>query len=188
MDDNLTGEERNKLILRNLSLVDKIAWKIFRKISRFIDIDDLVGAGRLGLVEAGRNYKGRPGAKFETYAGYRIGGEIYDEVRRINILSRAAVKRNMKGESNVSVVSLDTEKLEQIKDEKNITQEILFESCQNKKILKKKIEDLPPRERQAVKLFCYKGLSAKAAGKRMKISQSWARYVYINAVKLLQAS
>lgn len=47
-----------------------------------MQVDDLIQAGMIGLLEAAQKYDGSKGASFETYAGIRIRGAIVDEMRR----------------------------------------------------------------------------------------------------------
>jgi RNA polymerase sigma factor FliA len=58
-----------------------------------VQVDDLIQAGVMGLLEAARKYDAGQGASFETYAGIRIRGAMLDEVRRSDWTPRS-VHRN----------------------------------------------------------------------------------------------
>ena len=58
-----------------------------------VDIDDLIQAGMMGLIEAYKRFESTKGASFETYAGIRIRGSIMDEVRKSDWAPRS-VRRN----------------------------------------------------------------------------------------------
>jgi RNA polymerase sigma factor for flagellar operon FliA len=47
-----------------------------------VQVEDLIQAGMIGLLEAVQKYDASRGASFETYAGIRIRGAIVDEMRR----------------------------------------------------------------------------------------------------------
>ena len=47
-----------------------------------VQVDDLIQAGMIGLLEAAKKYDAGKGAGFETYAGIRIRGTMLDEVRK----------------------------------------------------------------------------------------------------------
>lgn len=47
-----------------------------------MQVDDLIQAGMIGLIEAAKNFDGTKGASFETFAGIRIRGSMLDEIRR----------------------------------------------------------------------------------------------------------
>lgn len=70
------------LIERYMDLVRRIAYHMLGRLPASVQVDDLIQAGVIGLLEAGRQYDSKHGASFETYAGIRIRGAILDEVRR----------------------------------------------------------------------------------------------------------
>lgn len=63
-------------------LVKRIAHHMMVRMPASVQVDDLIQAGMIGLLEASRKYDGSRGASFETYAGIRIRGAIVDEMRR----------------------------------------------------------------------------------------------------------
>lgn len=58
-----------------------------------VQVDDLIQAGMIGLLEAAGKYETGRGATFETYAGIRIRGSMMDEVRKGDWVPRS-VHRN----------------------------------------------------------------------------------------------
>ncbi|MEM7764326.1 MAG: RNA polymerase sigma factor FliA [Pseudomonadota bacterium] len=81
------------LITDNLVLVKRIAHHIMAKLPPNIELDDLIQAGMLGLIEAASHYDATRGASFETYAGIRIRGSILDEVRKSDWTPRSVHRR-----------------------------------------------------------------------------------------------
>ncbi|MDO3382576.1 RNA polymerase sigma factor FliA [Gilvimarinus sp. SDUM040014] len=63
-------------------LVKRIAHHMMLRMPASVQVDDLIQAGMIGLLEAAQKYDGSKGASFETYAGIRIRGAIVDEMRR----------------------------------------------------------------------------------------------------------
>ncbi|WP_020209486.1 RNA polymerase sigma factor FliA [Gilvimarinus chinensis] len=63
-------------------LVKRIAHHMMLRMPASVQVDDLIQAGMIGLIEASQKYDGSKGASFETYAGIRIRGAIVDEMRR----------------------------------------------------------------------------------------------------------
>lgn len=63
-------------------LVKRIAHHMMARMPSSVQVDDLIQAGMIGLLEASQKYDGDKGASFETYAGIRIRGAIVDEMRR----------------------------------------------------------------------------------------------------------
>ena len=70
------------LIARHSSLVRRIAHHLIARLPDSVQIDDLIQAGMIGLLEAASKYDGGKGASFETYAGIRIRGSMLDEMRK----------------------------------------------------------------------------------------------------------
>jgi len=73
-----------------LPFVRKIANRIARRVPHSVEIDDLMGAGTVGLLEALDRFDPASGRSFETYAEFRVKGAILDELRRADPLNRTA--------------------------------------------------------------------------------------------------
>lgn len=67
---------------RHAPLVKRVAYHLMARMPSSVQIDDLIQAGMIGLLEAINNYDASKGASFETYARIRIRGSMIDEVRR----------------------------------------------------------------------------------------------------------
>ncbi len=85
--------DRNALVDRHVPLVKRIAYHLMGRLPADVQVDDLIQAGVVGLLEAARHYDATQGASFETYAGIRIRGAMLDEVRRSDWTPRS-VHRN----------------------------------------------------------------------------------------------
>ncbi len=80
------------LAIKHTSLVKRIAYHLAAKMPDHVQIDDLIQAGMIGLIEASRHFDPTKGASFETYAGIRIRGSIIDEVRTSDWTPRSVSK------------------------------------------------------------------------------------------------
>jgi RNA polymerase sigma factor for flagellar operon FliA len=80
-------------VLQYASLVKRIAYHLLNKLADSVQVEDLIQAGMLGLLEAIKNYDSTQGASFETYAGIRIRGSMLDEVRRSDWTPRSVHKK-----------------------------------------------------------------------------------------------
>lgn len=85
--------DRNRLVEKHVPLVKRIAYHLLGRLPADVQVDDLIQAGVIGLLEAARLYDASQGASFETYAGIRIRGAMLDEVRRSDWTPRS-VHRN----------------------------------------------------------------------------------------------
>lgn len=74
-----------------MGLVQRLAWLFHGRVGRFIEIEDLMQAGYIGLVEASARYSIREGVSFAAYAAIRIRGAILDMLRRNSNLCRKTI-------------------------------------------------------------------------------------------------
>lgn len=84
-----------KFVLEHRVLVKKIALHIKKKLPSHIELDDLLQAGFVGLLEARKQYKSNMGTAIETYASIRIRGAIIDSLRKNSWGARETL-RNMR--------------------------------------------------------------------------------------------
>ena len=82
----------DELVLRHGELVKRIAYHVVSRLPAHIEVDDLIQAGMIGLLNAAQNYAPTKGANFETYAGIRIRGAMLDEARRSNWTPRSTFR------------------------------------------------------------------------------------------------
>lgn len=89
-----TGQQgAHHLVEQHAPLVKKIALHLLARLPDSVQLDDLMQAGMVGLLEAAAKYQSDRGASFETYAGIRIRGAIVDEIRKGDWVPRS-VHRN----------------------------------------------------------------------------------------------
>ncbi|WP_283746076.1 RNA polymerase sigma factor FliA [Sideroxydans sp. CL21] len=76
-------------------LVKRIAHHMMLKLPGSVEVDDLIQAGMMGLLDAATRYDELRGAMFETYAAQRIRGAMLDELRGADWLPRS-LRRDMR--------------------------------------------------------------------------------------------
>ncbi|MCF7965432.1 RNA polymerase sigma factor FliA [Methylobacter sp. Wu8] len=81
-------------VMQHAPLVKRIAYHLLSRLPDSVQVDDLIQAGMLGLLEAIKNYDVSQGASFDTYAGIRIRGAMLDEVRRSDWTPRSVHKKS----------------------------------------------------------------------------------------------
>ncbi len=89
-----------ELVLRHADLVKRIAYHLVSRMPPNVEVDDLIQAGMIGLLDAAKHYSATKGANFETYAGIRIRGAMLDEVRKSDWTPRS-VHRSMREMADV---------------------------------------------------------------------------------------
>lgn len=72
---------RERHVLNHLPLVRSLAYRLRSRVPR-VEMDDLVSAGTIGLIEAVDRYDDRLGVPFLPFAYRRITGAMIDELRR----------------------------------------------------------------------------------------------------------
>jgi RNA polymerase sigma factor FliA len=82
----------DELVLKHGELVKRIAYHVVSRLPSHIEVDDLIQAGMIGLLNAAQNYTPTKGANFETYAGIRIRGAMLDEARKSNWTPRSTFR------------------------------------------------------------------------------------------------
>ncbi len=84
----------NNLVTEHVALVKRIAFHLIHRLPPNVQVDDLIQAGMLGLLEASSNYVTGHGASFETFAGIRIRGAMLDEIRRLDWTPRSVHRKS----------------------------------------------------------------------------------------------
>jgi len=70
-------------------MVRRLALQLISRLPASVELDDLLQAGMMGLLDAVRRYQQTPDAQFETYAVMRIRGAMLDELRSQDWLPRS---------------------------------------------------------------------------------------------------
>jgi len=81
--------DRERLISENVHLVKIIAYQVAVNLPPHIEVEDLISAGTIGLLEAIERFDASKGVQFNTYASIRIRGAIMDELRSMDWMTRS---------------------------------------------------------------------------------------------------
>jgi len=85
----ITAENREEVIIRYSPMIKYVANRIAMRLPPHIEVDDLISVGVLGLMDAISKYDSSRGAKFKTYAEFRVRGAILDELRAMDWVPRS---------------------------------------------------------------------------------------------------
>jgi RNA polymerase sigma factor for flagellar operon FliA len=86
---------KDHLLVDHAPLVKRLAHQMRAKLPPSVEVDDLIQAGMIGLLDAVNRYEETHGAQFETYAVQRIRGAMLDELRGSDWLPRS-IRQNMR--------------------------------------------------------------------------------------------
>lgn len=100
----LLSKDQNKLVEQMVPLVKRIAYHFMARLPASVQVDDLIQAGLMGLLDAAKNFDDTQGAQFETYAIQRIRGSMLDELRQADWLPRNVRKNLRRIESAISLL------------------------------------------------------------------------------------
>jgi RNA polymerase sigma factor for flagellar operon FliA len=100
-------DQKDELLNMHAVLVKKLAYQLKAKLPPSVELDDLIQAGMMGLLDAINRYEDTHGAVFETYAAQRIRGSMLDELRSADWLPRS-VRKNMR-DVEVAISQLEQE-------------------------------------------------------------------------------
>ncbi len=93
---NASGLQDKDQCLRDFApLVKRLAHQMMSRLPYSVQIDDIIQAGMMGLLDAAGRYDEIHGAQFETYATQRIRGAMLDELRSADWLPRS-LRRDMR--------------------------------------------------------------------------------------------
>lgn len=93
--------DKNQQIDQYIPLVRRLAHHLIAKLPASVQIDDLVQAGLIGLMDAISKFEEGQGAQFETYASQRIRGSMLDELRQADWMPRSVRQTQRKIESAI---------------------------------------------------------------------------------------
>jgi len=117
----MTRPEQTELVKEFAPLVRRLALQLIAKLPASVDLDDLIQAGMIGLLDAGVRYEDDQGAKFETYASQRIRGAMLDELRANDWVSRGL---RQSSRSVAKAVHAQEQKLGRAPNEGEIAEEL----------------------------------------------------------------
>ena len=97
-DQKLNPKIRTKVINEFSPLIKYIASRIAIRLPPHIDLNDLINAGVIGLIDAIEKFDASKQIKFKTYAEFRIRGAILDELRSMDWVPRSVRQKARKVE------------------------------------------------------------------------------------------
>lgn len=101
-EQKLDPQTRAKIINEFAPLIKYIASRIAMRLPPHIDINDLINAGVIGLMDAIDKFDASKQIKFKTYAEFRIRGAILDELRSMDWVPRSVRQKARKVEDAYS--------------------------------------------------------------------------------------
>ena len=86
-------EGKEQIVTKYIPLVKYIASRVSMGKNKYMEYEDLVSYGMIGLMDAISKYDETKGMKFSSYASIRIKGSIIDEIRKNRPISKGAMDK-----------------------------------------------------------------------------------------------
>lgn len=80
----LSASAREALILEHMATVRFMARRIHDRLPHHMELDDLISAGLLGLIDAASKFDWTKQVQFKSYAQFRIRGAMLDSLRLLD--------------------------------------------------------------------------------------------------------
>lgn len=97
--------EQDQLLLEHLPIVRFLARRIHERLPQHVDMEDLVSAGVLGLMDAFRKFDPQKKVQFRSYAQFRIRGAILDSLRTLDWSPRDLRRKGRAAEEAVRILT-----------------------------------------------------------------------------------
>jgi RNA polymerase sigma factor for flagellar operon FliA len=116
--------ERDRLLLEHLPTVRYVARRIHERLPQHVELDDLVSAGIVGLIDAFQKFDHGKQVQFKSYAQFRIRGAILDSLRMLDWSPR---ELRRKGRAMEEAVRAVTQRVGRVPTEPEIAAEMKLE-------------------------------------------------------------
>jgi RNA polymerase sigma factor for flagellar operon FliA len=97
--------EQEKILLEHLPVVRFLARRIHERLPQHVDIEDLVSAGVVGLMDAFAKFDPDKKVQFRSYAQFRIRGAILDSLRTLDWSPRELRRKGRAVEEAIRVLT-----------------------------------------------------------------------------------
>ena len=128
----LTAAERDALLLEHMTTVRFVARRIHEKLPQHVELDDLISAGIVGLIDAFGKFDRTKQVQFKSYAQFRIRGAILDSLRTLDWSPR---ELRRKGRAIEEAMHLLTQKLGRAPSDSEIAESMDISLAQYQQLL-----------------------------------------------------
>jgi RNA polymerase sigma factor FliA len=101
----MPNSEQERLLLEHLPIVRFLARRIHERLPQHVEVEDLVSAGVVGLMDAFTKFDPAKKVQFRSYAQFRIRGAILDSLRSLDWSPRELRRKGRAVEEAISVLT-----------------------------------------------------------------------------------
>jgi RNA polymerase sigma factor for flagellar operon FliA len=124
--------QRDQLLLEHLPTVRYLARRIHERLPQHVELDDLISAGVVGLIDAFSKFDHTKKVQFKSYAQFRIRGAILDSLRTLDWSPR---ELRRKGRAVEEAIRSVTHKIGRAPSEQEIAKEMDVDLIQYQQLL-----------------------------------------------------
>ncbi|NYF89549.1 FliA/WhiG family RNA polymerase sigma factor [Tunturiibacter empetritectus] len=118
-----SATERDLLLMEHLPTVRYLARRIHERLPQHVELDDLVSAGVVGLIDAFTKFDHKKKVQFKSYAQFRIRGAILDSLRTLDWSPRDLRRKGRAVEEAIRAV---TQRVGRAPSEQEIAREMVL--------------------------------------------------------------
>jgi RNA polymerase sigma factor for flagellar operon FliA len=96
--------ERNRLVVEHVGLVKALASRLAQRVPSQVEVNELVSAGMIGLIDAAGRYRPALGVPFDAFARRRVQGAMLDSLRALDWAPRSV--RKMRRDVDAAIARL----------------------------------------------------------------------------------
>jgi RNA polymerase sigma factor for flagellar operon FliA len=119
--DSMSASDRERLLIEHLPTVRYLARRIHERLPQHVELDDLVSAGMVGLIDAFSKFDHAKKVQFKSYAQFRVRGAILDSLRTLDWSPR---ELRRKGRAVEEAIRNVTQRLGKAPQEQEIASEM----------------------------------------------------------------
>ncbi len=117
----INGADRDRIVLENMTMVRFIARQMHDRLPQHVELEELISAGTIGLIDAAQKFDYAKQVQFKSYAQFRIRGAILDSLRLLDWSPR---ELRRKGRAIEEVIRTLTIRLGRVPGPGEISQEM----------------------------------------------------------------
>jgi RNA polymerase sigma factor for flagellar operon FliA len=96
--------DRDRLVMEHIGLVKTLAQRLAQRLPSQVEMNDLMGVGVLGLIDAAARYRASTGVPFDAFARRRVQGAMLDALRELDWAPRSL--RRLRRDMDSAVATL----------------------------------------------------------------------------------
>jgi RNA polymerase sigma factor FliA len=129
---NMTAAQRDQMLIEHLPTVRYLARRIHERLPQHVELDDLISAGVVGLIDAFSKFDHTKKVQFKSYAQFRIRGAILDSLRTLDWSPR---ELRRKGRAVEEALRAATQRLGRAPSEQEVAKEMSLDLIQYQQLL-----------------------------------------------------